>query len=257
LTAAAVGMEEEPPLPTWAQGLTRTGGHWGHPDWYEHHLNIRLPLVPKMMDALLASCPPLSKGHRVCDLLAGTGKVTRHLLPVYPNATYTLVDMSEERLSIAAAHIDDAASCGSGRLCDTNQQVHMVKAKIEIQAESKLPMPPSKSDDLGYDLVCAVLATRVLVSPAKHYQDADHKEDGRSHKELYSDLFTMVLSSLRPGGHLLIGDHVGALGLFDHLKLMEEAGFEEVDCSWRERDFFVCGGRKPLTNLEHRQPKNI
>ena len=46
----------------------------------------------------------------------------------------------------------------------------MVKAKIEIQAESKLPMPPSKSDDLGYDLVCAVLATRVLVSPAKHYQ---------------------------------------------------------------------------------------
>ena len=41
LTAAAVGMEEEPPLPSWAQGLTRTGGHWGHPDWYEHHLNIR------------------------------------------------------------------------------------------------------------------------------------------------------------------------------------------------------------------------
>ena len=57
-----------------------------------------------------------------------------------------------------------------------------------------------------------------------YFQDADHKEDARSHKELYSDLFTMVLSSLRPGGHLLIGDHVGALGLFDHLKLMEEAG---------------------------------
>ena len=31
-------------------------------------------------------------------------------------------------------------------------------------------------------------------------------------------LFRMVLSSLRPGGHLLIGDHVGALGLAAHLK---------------------------------------
>ena len=72
-------------------------------------LNVRLPLVPKMMDALLASCPPLSKGHRVCDLLAGTGKVTRHLLPVYPNATYTLVDMSEERLSIAGSVVANLA----------------------------------------------------------------------------------------------------------------------------------------------------
>ena len=31
-------------------------------------------------------------------------------------------------------------------------------------------------------------------------------------------LFRMILSSLRPGGHLLIGDHVGALGLAAHLK---------------------------------------
>ena len=55
----------------------------------------------------------------------------------------------------------------------------------------------------------------------------------------------MVLSSLRPGGHFMIGDHVGELTLFDHLKLLETAGFVDVDCAWRERDFFVCGGRRP------------
>ena len=104
----------------------------------------------------------------------------------------------------------------------------------------------------------------------------------------------------RPGGHLLVGDHSGVLGLYAHLRLMEEqgksgpgaapqpfvtrvliarsrtlpppplttptvvqslssppsqiksnslmwlAGFEEMDCAWRERDFFVVGARKPL-----------
>ena len=55
----------------------------------------------------------------------------------------------------------------------------------------------------------------------------------------------MIFKSLKPGGHCLIGDHIGLLGLFEHMKLLEAAGFVEVDCAWRERDFFVCGGRKP------------
>ena len=68
----ADAREEVEPLPPWAAAaLTRMGGHWGHPEWYEEHLDRRLPLVPRMLDAMLQACPPLSKGHSVCDLLAG------------------------------------------------------------------------------------------------------------------------------------------------------------------------------------------
>ena len=64
--------QDAEPLASWAPAaLTRMGGHWGHPEWYEEHLDRRLPLVPKMIDAMLQACPPLSKGHSVCDLLAG------------------------------------------------------------------------------------------------------------------------------------------------------------------------------------------
>ena len=52
--------------------------------------------------------------------------------------------------------------------------------------------------------------------------------------------------SLKPGvGSVIIGDHVGQISLFDHLKLLERAGFVDVECSWRNRDFFVCGARVP------------
>ena len=54
----------------------------------------------------------------------------------------------------------------------------------------------------------------------------------------------MALNSLAPGGHLLVGDHSGALGCYDQMRLMEEAGFTEVDVAWRFKDWFVIGGRK-------------
>ena len=108
----------------------------------------------------------------------------------------------------------------------------------------------------GYDLVCAALATRVLVRPPEHYalpkdQLPSSGTDPASVEERYEALFKMVLTSLRPGGHFMIADHVGALTLFDHLKLLEAAGFVDVDCAWRERDFFVCGGRRPPKEGNH------
>ena len=41
------------------------------------------------------------------NLPAGTGRITRLFLPAYPKASYTLLDMSRERLDIAKAHIED------------------------------------------------------------------------------------------------------------------------------------------------------
>ena len=61
----------------------------------------------------------------------------------------------------------------------------------------------------------------------------------------YELLFHGIRDSLAPGGHLIIGDHVGALGLYRQLKAMERAGFVDVDVAWRQDDFFVCGGRVP------------
>ncbi|CAF4186541.1 unnamed protein product, partial [Rotaria sordida] len=45
-------------------------------------------------------------------------------------------------------------------------------------------------------------------------------------------------------GHLIVGDHNGSLGMFEQMKLMEECGFVDVECVWRERDMFVIGGRR-------------
>ena len=57
-------------------------------------------------------------------------------------------------------------------------------------------------------------------------------------------LFARVAASLRIGGTFLIADRTDALGLYGHMRLLEESGFEEIDCAWRQNHSFVCGGTK-------------
>ena len=87
---------------------------------------------------------------------AGTGRVTRVLLPVYPRASYTLVDMSQERLDLAAAHIQDICERGAGRLCDAESQIEYKRATLEIHAEVRsipnyFPMFDHPRADIKFD----------------------------------------------------------------------------------------------------------
>lgn len=61
-------------------------------------------------------------------------------------------------------------------------------------------------------------------------------------------MFAGLFSSLTPGGHVFIGDRVGHghPGVYQHCKLLEQAGFTDVDVAWRQDDWFVIGARRPL-----------
>lgn len=60
----------------------------------------------------------------------------------------------------------------------------------------------------------------------------------------YVSLFKGFLNALAPGGHVIVGDHVGHLSTFEHCLAMRDAGFVDVEVAWRQRDFFVLGGRR-------------
>ena len=72
-----------------------------------------------------------------------------------------------------------------------------------------------------YDVVVASLALRDIVG-------LQNGEEGL--EEQYARLFGGIFESLKRGGHLVVGDHVALLPLFQHLKIMERVGFVDVDC---------------------------
>lgn len=202
-------------IPNWRQNLRRRGGFWRDGRWYDLHLARRMPLALPMLEELVAALPPLEPGTLVCDLGCGTGNAAFTVLATYPAIHLTLLDHDADLLAIAQE-----------KTGEIRPDVTALQARIRIDGE---PLPGGP-----YDVITASLALHAIVG---------HDVEGPEAEGRYELLFQGLRDSLRPGGHLIIADHVGTLGLYRQLKALERAGFTDVDCAWRQDDFFVCGGR--------------
>ena len=236
-------MGEEPRSPLgatrtvgpWTKNLVfrKPSGFWGDAEWYDLQLERRLPEVRPMLEELVYALPPLGAG-AVCDVCAGSGRAAAAIRAAYPRARLTLLDVDAARLEIAAGRVAEPAT--------------FTRAALSPEAPT-LP-------DAPYDAVTLVLALRHVVAPAPHYAEAHGLPEAPSSEasiaESYGLFFSQVFCSLQPGGHCIVGDHVdhGHPSVYAHCKLMERAGFVDVDVSWRSRDFFVLGGRVPVDDDE-------
>ncbi len=203
--------------PNWRQNLRRKGGFWKDGRWYDLHVERRMPLVLPMLEEMAAALPPLGADAWACDLGCGTGNAAFIMLAAYPLIRLTLLDEDPELLDIAVEKVSEFAL-----------EVEALEARVSADGE-RLPGGP-------YDVVVASLSLHVI---------AGHDVEGPETETRYELLFQGILAALKPGGHLIIGDHVGSLGLYRQMKALERAGFTDVDCAWRQDDFFVCGGRAP------------
>ena len=202
--------------PSWRKGLLGKGGYWQNGYWYDLHVERRMPLVMPMLDEMLAALPPLGEDVAVCDLACGTGNAGFSVLSAYPSVRMTLIDQDPELLSLANA-----------KLSEIREGATLLQATIRADGE---PIPGGP-----YDVVVASLALQDIVGDVQ----------GPEAESRYELLFQGIFEALNTGGHLIVADYVGPIGLYRQLKAMERAGFIDVDCAWRQNDFFVCGGRSP------------
>lgn len=202
-------------LPNWKHNLSRDGGHWNDGRWYDIHLERRLPQALPMLEEIAMALPPLPPGADVCDLACGTGNAAATILDAYPQVQLVLLDEDLDLLAVAQDKVE--------RL---TPDVEPLRVAVPTDGE---PLPGGP-----YDLVVASLALHAIVG---------HDVDRAEAESRYELLFQSIQEPLRPGGHCIVGDHVGTLPLFAQLKAMDRAGFTDVDCAWRQDDFFVVGGR--------------
>jgi len=137
------------------------------------------------------------------------------VLSAYPEAHVSLLDEDPDLLAIAQQKAE-------GITLDTE----VLQSTVEADGEPLVGRP--------YDVVLASLALHAIIGHDVERAEAESR---------YELMFRGIADSLAPGGHCFVGDHVGTLPLFAQLKAMERAGFRDVDCAWRQDDFFVAGGR--------------
>lgn len=204
-------------IPNWTKNLSRDGGYWGDGRWYDIHLERRMPQALSMLEELVLALPPLPPGTVVADLACGTGNAALTVLDAYPQVRVVLLDEDPDLLSQAQEKVETVTP-------------EVTPLQVTVPTDGQ-PLPGGP-----YDVVIASLALHAIVG---------HDVDRPEAESRYELLFQSLREPLRAGGHCFVGDHVGTLPLYIQLKAMERAGFSDVDCAWRQDDFFVAGGRIP------------
>ncbi len=183
-----------------------------------------------------AACPS------ILDIGAGTGLFAALMLEKYPNARFTLIDISDQMLKVAEARfhqcekvniiVDDYTAHEFGETYDiiiSSLSIHHLRDKEKRTLYKKI-----------YSLLNSggtfINADQVLGHTP--YIDALYKNDwkkkvensGLSEEELHSAYERTKLDIMAP--------------LHVQLEWMAEAGFSDVDCIYKYFNFAVLFGRK-------------
>lgn len=212
---------------------------------YDRARRQLIPCFDAFYGKILSLIPyPPERSFKLVDLGTGTGLLAQRIADVYPKANITVIDRSEAMLAEARQ-----------RFAGTGRRVTFTGSDL---AEISLPQ--------GVDLIVSALAIHHLDDAAKRV------------------LFGKCLQALRPGGWLINGDQVkgstpavemrmrqrwlnavraagvgeddlgGALarmahdrmaGLCEQMAWLDEAGFADVDCWFKDEMFAVYAGHRP------------
>ena len=155
----------------------------------------RRPLLQQML-----SCAPSPRNAEldVLDVGAGYGAVSEEVLQAFPAARVTLQDYSRPMLDHARQH-----------LADRSDQLRYVVCDL---------VDPSWPKQVGgpFDLAVSAIALHNLRDPEKIYA-----------------CYRAIHDLLKPGGCFLNCDRF-VEGVEPHLGALREAGFDCVECPWRE-----------------------
>jgi hypothetical protein len=265
------------------------------------------PRCVDLVRELVLACPRLTRDDRAieCNVGATMGRASLALLRAYPNVGgLCLQEADGPRLAIALervrvgsyaggdgnlhrAHQEDGGGGGGGQTAAGGGSV-VSSVNEELSA---IVAAGGAGGGGGYSLAvsCMGLSRALLGSSSpsdamargqgkgdKRVFDGDGKEEeAEAALESYATTLRDVLSTLAPGGHLILAEYergsststaaaaaaappprtagtrtrpnarTVSVSAFAHMQVMEEVGFIEVDLAWKRDGFFVCGGRKP------------
>jgi tRNA (cmo5U34)-methyltransferase len=196
---------------------------------YDSLIRRAVPRYEEMTARLLDYLPPHASS--ILELGCGTGNLTLRLAKKYPDAKLTLVDAAPPMLEVARARLGSRAATFAASTFETMDfepaSFDLVTSTISLHhVREKAPL---------------YRAVRRTIRPGGTFRFADQMAGGTRGNHLIN--WTRWLEFCREPGncteaeiaslldHAAAHDHYTAVG--EHFRLLEQAGFKNPDCVWR------------------------
>jgi tRNA (cmo5U34)-methyltransferase len=203
---------------------------------YDSLIARAVPRYMEMTERLLDYLPPAPA--RVLELGCGTGNLSLRLAAAYPEAAIAFLDAAPEMVELTRARVEDAFPARMGR-------DHFLVARFESLGEQAAG---------SFDLVTSAISLHHVLDKASLYASV-HRLLAPGGSFCFADQMAGAdeansalnwqrwLDYCRLPGHCseaevesLVAharEHDHYVAVPAHLRLLQEAGFSDVDCVWR------------------------
>jgi tRNA (cmo5U34)-methyltransferase len=210
---------------------------------YDSLMRRAVPRYDEMLERLVTYLPATAE--RVLELGCGTGNLTLRLLERYPTARIVTIDAGTELLELTRQRAGPDAARLESR-CQRFENLELADGSHDLVVSS-ISLHHVVDKGPVYQTLARALA------PGGHFLFADELMgvDERVHAINWE---AWLAFCRQDGGctqeelrslveHAEAHDHFTSLA--EHLRLLQEAGFVDLDCLWRNWIWGIVTGRKP------------
>lgn len=203
-----------------------------------------IPKYPEMLTALINAIPDNKETPKILDLGCGTGNITQKIMEKFPNAQVTCLDLSENMIEIAKNKLSSYENIEYiiGDFTKT-EMTEKYDAIVSSLALHHIPNDKEKQD--MYKAIYEALNINGVFYNADVIQGNSTYNEQLNNKIAEQDMLDNGITQEE------IIEHKGKRDAndiptttYNHIKMLENVGFQEIDVIWKYYANVVYGGTK-------------
>lgn len=211
---------------------------------FDEQVQKNIPCYNQMLEVLINAIPDAKENPKILDLGCGTGNITQKAKERFPNAKVTCLDLSENMIKIAEEKLKEYSDI-EYVVGDFTQTEFSQKYDAIISSLALHHIPNDEEKELMYKAIYDSLEQDGV------FYNADViKANSSYNKKLYDQI---SVQDMKENGvtEAEIQEHKGKRDandipttIFNHIKMLENVGFEEIDVIWKYYSNAVYGATR-------------